>query len=785
MAESIKITLELDDRQYASKILTAISDTKKLGTESQQASDKAASSFNKLANTADDVIGKLKGLAAAYVGLSAIAGAFRLADELSDLSKATDISIQKILALQGALQSAGGNGEDAGRMISQLVNTLDSARQGSADAQYQFLRLNLSFKDMANLTPEQALNKTIEALAKMTNRTEQQALAFQLFGKSARNLNLEEVNQKLKDSEGQFDAAAAAAKRAADVFDRYEAASKALKIALMESLDPLIEMIGYFDKLAGGGQGGFALTAFKTIFQTVAVLAANIAFVIKTIVDDVGALFQAGKQAVSGNFSAAGDILKNRAAEAKTYREELDKLESRIFQGSSAGGDGKRMGAAADSRSMLFKPSTGNNAPPVQNALSGQIGAVTQLGDAYARANEKARQKIQTDYDLVGSSDEYKKILEETNRITNEAADKISSLQDKLKNLTPQQQAFGVGKAINETIKAIEKDRDASIKAVSDIIVKNEDRIRSITNMKNAYEAMSSAAAAGNEQLFAAQTKLKDAEDARAQALMGPTAKALDQIRIEEEKIADAARKRELATGKYTNVEGDFTNQAAFNQAIDNINKQRDAAIKARTEQKKATDSEQNSFTYGWNDAFKSYAENANNAAQQARSTFTTFTKGLEDVIVNFVTTGKLSFKDLATSLIAEFARIQTRKMLAGLFGGDAPTGGGGGGGFNIGSFFSSIFGGLFGKAGGGSVMAGHPYMVGEAGKELFIPKSAGTIVPNGALAGAGGGSVVNNYYSISAVDAKSVAQLFAENRMTMLGTIRQAEKELPFGRGR
>jgi hypothetical protein len=42
---------------------------------------------------------------------------------------------------------------------------------------------------------------------------------------------------------------------------------------------------------------------------------------------------------------------------------------------------------------------------------------------------------------------------------------------------------------------------------------------------------------------------------------------------------------------------------------------------------------------------------------------------------------------------------------------------------------------------------------------------------------------ITNNYITnnISAVDARSVAQLFAENRKTLLGTVRMAEKELPY----
>jgi hypothetical protein len=47
------------------------------------------------------------------------------------------------------------------------------------------------------------------------------------------------------------------------------------------------------------------------------------------------------------------------------------------------------------------------------------------------------------------------------------------------------------------------------------------------------------------------------------------------------------------------------------------------------------------------------------------------------------------------------------------------------------------------GKAAGGPVMAGRPYVVGERGPELFIPDQSGGIVPHGRWGMTGGGSTV------------------------------------------
>jgi hypothetical protein len=50
------------------------------------------------------------------------------------------------------------------------------------------------------------------------------------------------------------------------------------------------------------------------------------------------------------------------------------------------------------------------------------------------------------------------------------------------------------------------------------------------------------------------------------------------------------------------------------------------------------------------------------------------------------------------------------------------------------------------GKAAGGPVAGMTPYMVGERGPEMFVPGRSGTIVPNGALGGGGGGTIVLNF---------------------------------------
>lgn len=65
---------------------------------------------------------------------------------------------------------------------------------------------------------------------------------------------------------------------------------------------------------------------------------------------------------------------------------------------------------------------------------------------------------------------------------------------------------------------------------------------------------------------------------------------------------------------------------------------------------------------------------------------------------------------------------------------------------------FAGVFGDIFGRAGGGAVNRGQPYLVGEQGPELFVPPAAGQIMPKGRFGG--GGTVINLNSTVNAPGA-------------------------------
>jgi len=87
-----------------------------------------------------------------------------------------------------------------------------------------------------------------------------------------------------------------------------------------------------------------------------------------------------------------------------------------------------------------------------------------------------------------------------------------------------------------------------------------------------------------------------------------------------------------------------------------------------------------------------------------------------------------------------------------------------------------SLKGFFGGKASGGSVQKGQPYMVGEQGAELFIPNQSGQIQQN-ARGGSGGGSTTVNF-NINTVDASGFEDLLVRSRGTITQLINNAVNE-------
>ena len=129
----------------------------------------------------------------------------------------------------------------------------------------------------------------------------------------------------------------------------------------------------------------------------------------------------------------------------------------------------------------------------------------------------------------------------------------------------------------------------------------------------------------------------------------------------------------------------------------------------------------------------------------------------------------KDAFKSMAQSIISDLMRMAIQQQItgriAGFLGGLGAFGGGG-------SNYS--YGQLTGRpmlAQGGIATKGQPYMVGERGRELFVPNQTGRVIPNNQLGG--GGVVVNQTINLTT----GISQTVRAEVTNMLPQIKEAAK--------
>lgn len=159
----------------------------------------------------------------------------------------------------------------------------------------------------------------------------------------------------------------------------------------------------------------------------------------------------------------------------------------------------------------------------------------------------------------------------------------------------------------------------------------------------------------------------------------------------------------------------------------------------------------------------------AQRAAQNMESVFEQFFfdpfhSGIQGLLSGFI--------NVVRQMIAQAAAAQLAKTLFGSGGSNifgtilGAVFGGGGGGSGAAAANSGVVGP---RAGGGSVMGGGTYLVGEQGPELFTPRNNGNIIPNGAL----GGDRINITIN-SPVDARGAQ----EGQAAQLARVMKANNE-------
>lgn len=270
-----------------------------------------------------------------------------------------------------------------------------------------------------------------------------------------------------------------------------------------------------------------------------------------------------------------------------------------------------------------------------------------------------------------------------------------------------------------------------------------------------------------------------------------------DQRRVQEainqvlqqtsQKIDDITKRREEAVGRGASK----AVIAEYDRQIEKITELKDKYVEGARIIEESSIQTQRTFTYGWDTAFKQYAEDAYNYGKMGADMFSSITNNMNSAIDKFVETGKLSFADFAQSVIKDLIKIQLRMLAMQAFSGagNAMMGwfGSGGGTAASAGAGADYWAGLAGAADGGLITG--PTLVGENGPEIFVPQRSGTIIPNQQISSMGSDAQPQNVFNgpyiaqMNAIDTQSATQFLAKNKMAVWSANQSASRSVPTSR--
>lgn len=631
-------------------------------------------------------------LGAALVGAAVFAANY--ADKINDTAKANEMSIGSVLKLSEALSISGGSSDNAGKLLAGLTNKIDEAAGGSDKGRESFAKLGISLKDLGTLDETKLFEKALVGLNAIQDPITRNALAMELFGKAAKNVDFKGVADSYFSNSKNFDKAEQSFKDIGDAIDMMDKFTHQAAVTLAENLGPALK--------------------------------ASIVWVDKAVF---------GWDKLSGAIAKAN---KERMANSKWQP-----------------------------AATIGSPITAGEVMSVTGSLPTL--RATPLSVKEEAALEKANAKK----------------IADAKRLADEIKKQRDALQDQIQAFDAQ--SYAAGRTLTEVEKiTLELEQGKKYKyATAD---EKKDLLNAAMRLdyNNAYAEANKRANAYALQGYELSKKAND-------LILDST---IATERLDVEKLLVGSSDTQLKLGlEYFDLQKRILAMKKDEYSEEDILKYANAEI-IRIKHQEETVRAQQTFQAGWETAYNNFAEKAKDSAALGAEAFNSMAGSMNSAIDSFVQSGKLSFSDLASSIIKDLIAIQLKTQATGIFSsmggfsgilGEAPIGEAGTGSGLMG-FFSSIKSGL-GFADGGSPPVNQASMVGERGAELFIPRTAGTIIPNHALSALGGGNQPQTVYNgtviqnMSAIDTQSGLQFLAKNKTAIFAANQSAQRSLPQSR--
>ena len=676
--------------------------------------ENAGKKLQQFANTVDQY---------AKIGATALAAmsvaAMKFADDIADVADANDVAIDTVVKLRAALDASGGSADKAGVMLSAFTKAINTAADGSFEAQKSFKSVGVSLKDIGSMTQEQLLGKVLAGLEQMDDTVTRNAKAMEFFSKAAKGVAFDKFAQEMSKTTALTNEQIEAVKAGAETWDNLQKIINKLQLLFVTALGPSLKAINSeindqtFPKIQMLGNAFNFLasnvnSAYKAM-QSVAILLEKIAGY-SVIMQTYGE-----SNAGSAELKKLDEETNRRLAELRNQQTEFD----RVLSGEKIG----HRGAGFDD-------------PRLPKGTSGQLRETTVGVDSKLNARLAAEAKM----------------LNESNLAVVNLMKSYEDFGDKIINIKEDERKAMAARADAEQKAAYQANEIIVNLQKRSVLDKEQlDREREVFLLRKDNK------------------NLNNTELEYAQKILEIRNKYADEERNINEQLREGTQEHNAALER---------NHELRQRSIEQ-------ARQVLTETRRQTEG---TMMQGVQKGFDEYIKGLPNQLEVGRRSFVSLMGSMENAVEQFVRTGKFNFGDFTRSVIMDMMVIQAKAGVMGMMRGFSNI-------FTPGSVGGVSLGetpvpgtSMTGFADGGEPPVGRASIVGERGPELFVPRTAGTIIPNNQLANAMGGGQTVNYNgpyiaSMSAIDTQTGIQFLAKNKQTIWASYQSANRSVPVSR--
>jgi hypothetical protein len=693
--------------------------------------------MRKLTGTMESGFGKIRSAAMSLAGAVAGAFAFReiirfgeqalqTGDRLAKLSQSAGVSVESLSALKYAADLADVDLDSLAKSLGILSRNLFDAQAGTGEAKDAIKALGITITDTRGnlLAGDKVMAQVADKFAAMEDGSAKTAIALKIFGRSGGQL-IPLLNQgsaalaEMRDEAEKLGLVmstetAQQMERVNDNFTRLKAAAQGAGIRIMTDLLPTLEnLTNIFVEVAKEGESlegiSYALTlGLKSLGSVALVTYASF----QDLEGGIAGFMATVDAVVHGNFVGAMEIMKQSAKDSdEIWKKTFERLDRIWLTGAaSAVANGQKIKKALGAGPTL----AGAEDQGIQKRLQAlfEESEALQMGADALLLYEKG---------LHGASQEQKeyglyllRLIEAHKQEKDALLQRINAEEEDEKQIRQSEMAiFNMIDALK--MQAITADMSEeeifelqlTLKGASKTIQENADAyfaaIRSAREYKDEIELLKGMIEETKTSMDKYEERMGEVQGLLDKGMISPEialrAQAIAWERMVGGEKDNVAERDQILLDFADRVRAQ--NRFTADYAIEQINRQAAifkvagadevaVAIWAAKEKQKASHEWQDGAIRGLQD----YEAEAGNMAKGIESAISGNFRNMEDALIDFVKTGKLNFKSLVDSIIADLLRIAIRKMITaplasglGSLIGAFFAGGSGGGGVPVGSY--------------------------------------------------------------------------------------------------